>query len=202
MLSDTRPDIRRSFTRAAVTLLAALLAVHLPTAGAPTAAAQSSGGGLIDREYTIKAAYLYNFGSYVTWPPGTFADDNAPFVIGVFGHDPFGTSLDKIAKTRELGGRTIVVRGFRTVEDYTPCQILFVPRSTDAGLRRQLTQRVAGAPVLLVGETPGFAKQGGIINFYIFNNNVRFEINPDVAKERGLKISAKLLRVATIVRSP
>ncbi len=47
------------------------------------AIAQQSGE--IDREYAIKGAFLYNFGRYVQWPAAAFADDHAPFVIGVLG---------------------------------------------------------------------------------------------------------------------
>jgi ribosome-associated protein YbcJ (S4-like RNA binding protein) len=53
---------------------------------------------------------------------------------------------------------------------------------------------------LLVGETPGFAERGGAVNFFIEENKVRFEINPEVAKRRHLKISSKLLGLAKIAQ--
>jgi len=52
---------------------------------------------------------------------------------------------------------------------------------------------------LTIGDTKGFAQQGVIINFYIKDEKVRFEINVDAAKRANLKISAKLLRLAKIV---
>ena len=53
-----------------------------------------------------------------------------------------------------------------------------------------------GKPVLTISEVNGFIEQGGIINFIIVNDKIRFEINERVAKESGLKISSKLLRLA------
>src|SRR5205814_5844176 len=40
-------------------------------------------------EYQMKAAYLYNFGKFIDWPPETLPANNSPLVIGVLGNDPF-----------------------------------------------------------------------------------------------------------------
>ncbi len=53
---------------------------------------------------------------------------------------------------------------------------------------------------MTVGDVKGFAQLGGIINFIIVKNKVRFEINMKAAEEAGLKISSKLLRLARIVQ--
>ena len=34
-------------------------------------------------EYEVKAAFLYNFARFVTWPDRAFADKESPLVIGV-----------------------------------------------------------------------------------------------------------------------
>jgi hypothetical protein len=64
-------------------------------------------------------------------------------------------------------------------------------------LETRLFQRAAGQPILLVGESPGFAERGGIINFYQSGNNVRFELNPDRGIESRLSLNAKLLSLGT-----
>ena len=53
--------------------------------------------------------------------------------------------------------------------------------------------------MLIVGESAGFAQRGAAVNFFIEANKIRFEINVDAARQRGLKISAKLLTLAKIV---
>jgi hypothetical protein len=151
------------------------------------------------REYNVKAVSLYAFGRYVTWPESVFAEPNSPFVIGVLGDNPFGDALDQIAAKKTLNGRPIVVRHFTSPDEYAPCHILFVTRSTQHELEAKLFQRVAGQPVLLVGESTGFAERGGIINFYQSGSNVRFELNADKAVEAQLSLSAKLLSLGTKV---
>ena len=50
-----------------------------------------------------------------------------------------------------------------------------------------------------MGETEGFAQRGGVINFTKVGDKIRFEINPEAAKRAQLKISSRLLRIATLV---
>ena len=50
-----------------------------------------------------------------------------------------------------------------------------------------------------MGDTKGFVEQGGMINFVLENDRVRFEVNHKAAEQAGLKISSKLLNVAKSV---
>jgi hypothetical protein len=49
---------------------------------------------------------------------------------------------------------------------------------------------------------PGFAKSGGMINFVLEDNRVRFEVNVKAAKDADLNISSRLLALARIVQPP
>ncbi len=158
--------------------------------------------GFVDREYQIKAAYLYNFGKYVEWPPGAMAvmhNERPVFVIGIVGENPFGEALTTIAHSRKLKGRPVVIRKIRKGDDCQPCHILFFPVGQQQDLVEAVLKRAKDSPTLVVGESTGFAEKGGMINFYIDDNKVRFEINRDAANRAGLKISAKLLRLGRIV---
>src|SRR5262249_48319243 len=50
---------------------------------------------LPQRDYEVKAVFLFNFTQFVDWPPSAFADLEAPFSICILGKDPFGRSLDE-----------------------------------------------------------------------------------------------------------
>src|SRR5207302_9764285 len=54
-------------------------------------------------------------------------------------------------------------------------------------------------PILTIGEPPGFAARGGIINLTLEDNKVRFEVNIGAAKQANLNISSRLLALAKIV---
>ncbi len=179
-------------------LWVAVLGLTTFLAGGAAARAQSDDDG-IDREYAIKAAYLYQFGRYVQWPAATFADERSPLVIGVLGQDPFGGILEEIARTKRIDGHPIVVRRFASMADYTACHILFITSSVAPEQKAAALQKLQGTPTLLVGEEPGFAKEGGAINFFLEENKIRFEINMEIAKQDQLKISSKLLSLARLV---
>jgi hypothetical protein len=149
--------------------------------------------------YNVKAAFLYSFGRYVAWPPQAFDGDDDPFVIGVVGTDPFGGALDQIAKLKKIQGRSIVVRRFASLGDYTPCHILFVPATTSSESQLAAIEKTASDHVLIVGESPSFASSGGVVNFQLSAGKVRFEINLTAAKRRELALDAKLLNLGIFV---
>ncbi len=149
-------------------------------------------------EYEVKAGFLYNFSLFVRWPDSAFENSRSPIVFGVYGKDPFGRTLDRTLAGKRAHDREIVIRRIQRPQDINGCHLLFVPQSSTDELRRVFGQ-VAGQPVLIVGEQDGFATQGGLINFYLEQNRVRFEINPGEARRREVRISSKLLGLARIV---
>ncbi|HEX9941487.1 MAG TPA: YfiR family protein [Thermoanaerobaculia bacterium] len=148
-------------------------------------------------EYDVKAAFLYNFTKFVEWPPSAFIDDGSSLKLCVLGEDPFGKSLQTVAG-EEVAGRKLTVLAKGTLPDPAICQILFISRSERERLS-EILSGVRGRPVLTVSDTKGFLDQGGIINFTLEGTKVRFEINQESAERSGLKISSKLLRLATRV---
>jgi hypothetical protein len=153
------------------------------------------------KEYNVKAVTLYAFGRYVTWPASTFQKPDSPFVIGVLGDNPFGDALEQIAAKKTIAGRPIVIRPISTPNDSLQCHILFVTAAVSPEIEAKIFKQVAGKPVLLVGESKGFADRGGIVNFYESGTTVRFELNPDKANEAQLSFDAKLLSLGTKVPS-
>ena len=63
----------------------------------------------------------------------------------------------------------------------------------------QILERLAGQPVLTVGEGDGFARRGGVIGLVVESNLARFEVNLHAAQRTGLLLSSKLLGVARVV---
>lgn len=163
--------------------------------------AQSGDEAVINREYPLKALFLYNFGSYVEWPPTAFAGDSQPFVIGFVGSSPVESTLREIAATKKINGRAIAVERFAFADAVKPCQILFIARDVSLQNQEQAVDQLRHQDVLIVGESQGFAQRGAVVNFFIEANRIRFEINVDAAAQHHLRISSKLLALAKIVES-
>jgi hypothetical protein len=155
----------------------------------------------VNREYPLKALFLFNFGSYVEWPTGVFKADNDPFVIGVLGTSAMDGTLRELARTKAVDGRRLEWKRFANAADVTHCQILFIARSVSTRECRKVIDSLRSKPTLVVGESRNFCTDGGGMNFYEEANKIRFEVNLKATKEQGLKISSKLLAMAKIVQT-
>jgi hypothetical protein len=156
----------------------------------------SRAGAQTAPEYEIKAAVLFKFASFVSWPADR---DNAPICIGVIGKDPFGRFLDQGAQSQTINGREVHVQRFQSVSEVGHCQILFISASEGRRLRETLIQ-LRGRPILTVGDVPGFCENGGIVNLKVTDAGLRLEINEEAGERTGLQFSYKLLRLAKIVQ--
>jgi hypothetical protein len=149
-------------------------------------------------EYQLKAAFIAKFVKYVTWPPERLGGGDAPLVVGVLGQDPFGDRLEAAFKSRKAGERLVVVRRFSTPEGLEAAHVLFVP-AQEASRLGDVLRSTRDAGLLLIGESTDFAARGGVINFYLEGDKLRFEINTESAKRQRLKVSSDLLKLARIV---
>lgn len=146
-------------------------------------------------EYEVKAAYLYRFLPFVTWPEEARIAPAQPIVVGIVGEDPFGTRLADALRGKDIEGHPIVLKHFRSFADYQPSAVVFVDRSEQKQYAMILS-RLEGQPVLVVGEGEEFCRAGGSIGFLMVGNKVRFTINQDAIRQSGLQVSSKLMALA------
>jgi len=178
-------------------LLITIVVLILPSLGFDAQAQDSSGSS----EYLIKAGFIYNFANLVQWPANAFSQPDSPIVIGILGEDPFGTILDRVLAGKRVNGRAFLVKRLKSVLDLKECHIVFVSSSELTHLAEAI-HSVKGMPILTIGEIPGFARRGGVINLVLEDNKVHFEVNVEAAKEADLTISSRLLALARIVQEP
>jgi hypothetical protein len=152
------------------------------------------------REYQLKAAFLFNFSQFVEWPESSFANADAPFVIGVLGKDPFGNFLDQLVRGEHVQSRSVHVRRFDDIRDVEDCQILFVARS-EAPQWKAIVDEMRGRSVLTVTDGDGVVSNDGIIRFSTASGKIRLVVDLDAARQSDLRISSKLLRTAEVVDS-
>jgi hypothetical protein len=150
-------------------------------------------------DYQVKAVYLYNFGRFVEWPSKIPAAKGDSFTICVLGEDPFGSTLDATLAGETIGGKNIVAKRISSPQESVNCQILFLS-AAEAGRLSKIMESLDKAPVLTVSEIPQFSQRGGMIQFVVEGNRIRFEVNLTATQRAGLSLSSELLKVATAVR--
>jgi hypothetical protein len=149
------------------------------------------------REYLLKAAFLYNFAKFTTWPAEVFLGPQTPLRVCILGKDSFGAAMDSI-EGKNIKERLVAVARITQVSDADRCQILFVSTSEEERLRAILDY-LHDRPILTIAEMPNFAMAGGIISLKTVEDRIQFEINVDAANAVDLRLSSKLLRLGDII---
>jgi hypothetical protein len=147
-------------------------------------------------EHEIKAAFLFNFTKFVTWP--TLAA-NQPFRVCVAADDITTTAIGQVMKDEVILGRKAETLVIAAPEEARTCQVLFLGRSATSRAAAMLAA-VRSSPVLTVGDSADFLDRGGIIQFVLEESRLRFDVDLTHATRAQLSINARMLRVARQVR--
>ncbi len=116
-------------------------------------------------------------------------------VIGVLGENVFGDNLERVFQNKTINSRPLQFRECHSVADATHCQVLFISVSEEKRFNK-IMNALHGLNILTVSESDRFIDSGGMINFVLVENRIRFQINNEAAQKAGLKISSKLLSLA------
>lgn len=154
------------------------------------------------REYQFKAAFLFNLIKFVRWPDSSFVDGAAPFCLGIVGKDPFHEDLADAVAGRSVQDRRLEVRKFAGTADVSEleqCHLLFISLAAQSRAN-ELVKSLEGASVLTVAEWETFTESGGMLELFVVDNKLAFEVNASAAKTAGLEISSQLLKLARVIQ--
>ncbi len=186
----TRARARPAIT-AAVCVAAGWL-IAAPGHAAPTVA----------NEPQIKAQFFERFTRFIEWPESALAK-GAPFVVCLVGGNQLATEIERRMARTTVKGVPTQVRRLPAAQPPDPggCHAVYIAPATRPQLPALLA-RTRGRPILTVADTEGFSSQGVLINMYVEDRFVRFEINDPALRASQLKASSKLLRLARLVDGP
>lgn len=147
-------------------------------------------------EARLKSIWLEKFSKFIEWP----TDDSLEyFTIAILGKGDINEYLVDIYQNRKIKDKPVRIRQIEDIDSLEDCNILFVNEDKEKELDKVI-DKVREKPILTIGDTQGFAKKGVIINFYLEQNKVRFELNISAAKSSGLDVDFRLLEAAKIVK--
>lgn len=177
----------RAFSRASSALFAAAFTLVFAAGVSLSSAADQRVRG----EYEVKAALVYNFLKFVDWPAKEAGSGIRVCVLGDLSRARPLAGLDD----QVVAGRSITVARAE-LNDVHGCDVLFLLKGEERRIARVLAA-VRGGNTLTIGEADGLGRKGVMINFLIERSRVRFEINADAARDAGITISSKLMKLAT-----
>lgn len=162
------------------------------------ASAQSHAQSAIASEYDLKAAYLYHFLQFTDWPePMLQASESLQVCIDP--NNPLLRALMTI-ENKKVHGKPIVVKVERA-SNRERCQVAIVSRNDITLIGNSIAKNnLMQAHTLTISDDSSVSLDDTIIRMWIDNGRILFSINNTRARECGLEISSKLLRLAGSVR--
>lgn len=179
--------LRRAVIAAASLLVAGL--AGSPVTASPTDDVQTA---------ALKAAFVYNFAKFVTWPSDRFGSRSEPIRFCMQRHDLDRSALEQLVDKQigERQVRVIVVDPGSTID---ACHVLFVSGFASIAAFDHTLSTTRQSHVLVVSDQPGFAMRGGHIGLVEERGRLRFQVNLKAIADANLKLSSKLLQLAEIV---
>ena len=147
----------------------------------------------------VKAAILGKLVSFVEWPENSaVADSSGPFIIGIVGENGLGVALEKVYAKETISGKEVEIRVVDDTAEYRECHLLYVAPMMKDNLS-DIVDFAHDMPILTVSDTDGFGESGILVNLYLENNKVRFEINDWALKNTPLTLSHHLMKASRLV---
>jgi len=168
-----------------------VLAVALVLPGG-TAAAQSASAP------AMKAAFLYNFAKFAQWPADALPPGQ-PLVLCVLDDHEVADALEQMVRAQIVEGHALTLRVVSADGPIRSCHLLYAG-GPDSKQAAQLMNTLTGAAVFSVGDRDRFAERGGVAQFFVENDRMRFAINTVAAQRARITLSSKLLSLAKIVK--
>ncbi|MGB0579529.1 MAG: YfiR family protein [Limisphaerales bacterium] len=147
-------------------------------------------------EYRAKAAFIYKFCKFVSWPKQNPQQRNEPFVFGVVDNRPLAKVLTQELAGKKIGGRSVEVREFARLHEADKACVVYC---TAEDLRRLLTSRrekLQRQSILTVGDGKQFLNAGGMLELGVKANRLAFGVNLGASRRSGLEVDPNLLDLA------
>jgi hypothetical protein len=160
-------------------------------AGPPVVAAQGVS------ESALKAAFLLNFAKFTEWPE--YQRGPAAPIVFCSTDDDVSSALESSVAGRFIAQHPVVVNRVKVDSISRSCEVLYT-RVLEARKLAAILGQARSAGLLLVGDTEAFATSGGAIGFFVDGGRMRFAINVQAAERAGVRLSAKLLTLAKLIK--
>lgn len=153
----------------------------------------------IDLEQKVKAAFLFNFLKFVTWPQARTPADGKPYVMCVIDNESFTRTLALAIRDKTVSGHPVEVQDLAPGAPLGECHLAYLAPTASMEATESALVGASGLGVLTVHEADA-AVPSGVIRFFLDQQRVRFEINTSAAQRENLHVSSRLMELAERVK--
>ncbi len=174
---------------AILSLLAILASLPGAVAGPPAE--------LSRQDASARAAYLYNFLSYIEWPSRALPLTDSPLVIGVANAEAVAAELLLSTLGRSINNRAVTIKRLHPGDSLDDIHLLYVGPG-DAELVHGTVRHVPQRWTVTVTDEASAEGPAGVINFRHSDGRLRFEVSQAAAERGDFKLSSRLMSLAIV----
>ena len=138
---------------------------------------------------------------FIRWPAALGLEDpTRPIEFVILGSSALEPRLVDYYSQVRIAGHRVFLRRAHDLNDVGRPQILFLAPSVEDDIER-IVARLAGAPVLTVADSEGFAQRGVAINMVLKGDQIGFEISRPALARAHLEASYHLLTLARLIEA-
>jgi hypothetical protein len=148
-------------------------------------------------EPALKAAFLFNFVKFATWPEDALPP-RAPVVLCTTDEE-VAAALEGQVANRTVNDRALVVRRVKPQAPLRGCSLVYTG-GLDERRAKAVLATLAGTSVLTVGDAEEFAAAGGMIGLFVADGRMKFTINLGAVGRTRVRLSSQLLTLAKVIK--
>jgi hypothetical protein len=158
----------------------------------------------IERIDRVKAAFILNIARFVTWPPEVFADQPGELTLCLYRGNPLAPAIETL-HGKKVGGRRLEIVHIVRLSEADACQILLLaPYELDEFSAAEHARPGPPPPLLTIADVsanhdPQTRHHHILVSLIRSGTHIGFEINLAKARQAGLRLSSRLLKLARIV---
>ncbi|MFI3137595.1 MAG: YfiR family protein [Methylococcaceae bacterium] len=152
----------------------------------------------VDQEYAVRAGLASNLARFTTWPDAAVASMGKNITLCLVGNPDLEETFTNL-NGKTIGEKILQVRYLSRLNNLNECQLIYISE-LDKNKLLLLINEIKSLPILTIGEDDFFIKNGGMVSLQIINGKVSITVNLNAAKNSNLSISARVLKLATVIQ--
>lgn len=144
---------------------------------------------------TLRAAFLYNFARFTTWPVAVLPA-GAPLNICT-DDDRVLAALRETVAGKPIENHAVEPIAWSASDDGRRCHVAYLRRAQGAAQAR-VFGALATTSVLTVGDDVDAMNAGAVVHFFVEDRRLRFAVHMPSASRAGLQLSSRLLALAVV----
>jgi serine phosphatase RsbU (regulator of sigma subunit) len=145
----------------------------------------------LDTEAKIRAAFIYNFTKYISWPKDAYS---TKFRIGVLNNEELTAALESMAKVKRVNDAYFEIVRMTDLSDIKSFQMVYINDYTRFPIET-IYKKIGYESVLVISDQ--YPNDECMINFIEIDNRMKFKLNEDEIKKQNITVSNSLLKIGT-----